>query len=102
MKSLRLILAALFASTLLTSCDTPADSRKPTVSQQDAYDVSWGLPPRKVRGNPKLRYQYNARTEQAAAATSPEPEASATPAPSLAPAPSHAAQGSPKIPAGLR
>jgi len=101
MKSLRLIVAALFASTLLLSCSgIHADSRKPTVSQQDAYDVSWGLPPRKVRGNPKLRYQYNARAEQAAAPMSTEPEASAVPA--LAPAPSHAAQGSPKIPAGLR
>ena len=101
MKSLRLILAALFASTLLISCSgIHADSRQPTVSQQDAYDVSWGLPPRKVRGNPKMRYQYNARAEQAAATASLEPEATATPAP--APAPSHAAQGSPRIPAGLR
>ena len=100
MKSLRLIVAALFASTLLISCDTPADSRKPTVSEQDACDVSWGLPPRKVRGNPKMRYQYNARAEQAAATTSLEPEAAATPA--LAPAPSHAAQSRPMIPATLR
>jgi putative SOS response-associated peptidase YedK len=101
MKSLRLIVAALFASTLLISCSgIHADSRHPTVSQQDAYDVSWGLPPRKVRGNPKMRYQYNARAEQAAATTSLDPEAAATPA--LAPAPRHAAQVTPMIPAALR
>ena len=63
MKSLRLLVAAVLASTLLSSCGTPADSRLPTVSQQDAYDVSWGMQPRKARGNPKMRYQYNARAE---------------------------------------
>lgn len=67
MKSLRLLVAALLASTMLSSCGTPADSRQPTVSQQDACDMSWGLQPRKARGNPKMRYQYNARAEQSAA-----------------------------------
>ncbi len=67
MKSLHLIVAALLASTLLISCGTHADSRQPTVSQQDAYDLSWGLTPRKARGNPKMRYQYNSRAEQASA-----------------------------------
>lgn len=63
MTSLRLFLAALLAATLLPSCETPADSRLPTVSQQDACDVSWGMEPRKARGNPKMRYQYNSRAE---------------------------------------
>lgn len=76
MKSLRLLLAALLATTLLSSCETPADSRQPTVSQQDANDVSWGLTPRKARGNPKMRYQYNARAEQTAAPMSVDPAAS--------------------------
>ena len=90
MTSLRLIFAALLASTLLISCNPFSrdhiDSRHPTVSQQDATDVSWGLQPRKVRGNPKMRYQYNARAEQAAAPMSAAPAAPA-PAPALAPAP---------------
>jgi len=67
MKSLRFLFAALLASALLVSCGSSADSHQPTVTQQDATDVSWGLAPRKARGNPKMRYQYNSRAEQAAA-----------------------------------
>ncbi|MDB6004847.1 MAG: hypothetical protein JWR15_1834 [Prosthecobacter sp.] len=70
MKSLRFLSAALLASASLVSCSSAGghiDSRIPTVSQQDAYDVSWGLTPRKARGNPKMRYQYNPKAEQAAA-----------------------------------
>ncbi|MFZ2280471.1 MAG: hypothetical protein WAW39_21925 [Prosthecobacter sp.] len=79
MKYLRLLVAALLATTLLSSCSFEhADSRLPTVSQQDAYDVSWGLTPRKARGNPKMRYQYNARAEQSAATLSVDPAAAAT------------------------
>jgi len=96
MTSLRLF-AALLASTLLISCNPFSrehiDSRHPTVSQQDATDVSWGLAPRKSRGNPKMRYQYNARAEQAAAPASAAP---AAPAPALAPAP--AAPAAPPAP----
>lgn len=78
MKSLRLLVAALLATTLLSSCSFEhADSRLPTVSQQDANDVSWGLEPRKARGNPKMRYQYNARAEQNAAPVSVDPPAAA-------------------------
>lgn len=78
MKSLRLLFAALLATTLLSSCSFEhADSRLPTVSQQDANDVSWGLEPRKARGNPKMRYQYNARAEQNAAPVSMDPAAAA-------------------------
>ncbi|WP_395746215.1 hypothetical protein [Prosthecobacter sp.] len=93
MRTLRhLLLAVVPVSALLVSCEPYADSRRPTVSQQDAYDVSWGLPPRKVRGNPKMRYQYNSRAEQTAAPVSPEPEAAAaTPAPVLATEPARAA-----------
>ena len=76
MKSLRLLVATLLASTLLSSCSFEhADSRLPTVSQQDANDVNWGLAPRKARGNPKMRYQYNARAEQTAAPVSLDPAA---------------------------
>ena len=101
MTSLRFIFAALLAATLLSSCGSfeHVDSRHPTVSQQDAFDVSWGLPPRKARGNPKMRYQYNARTEQPAAPMSLEP---AAPTPAPAPAPSPAAPSSPTIPSTLR
>jgi hypothetical protein len=104
MTSLRFIFAALLASTLLISCGSfeHVDSRHPTVSQQDAFDVSWGLPPRKARGNPKMRYQYNARTEQSAAPMSLEPSAPAAPALAPAPAPSPAAPSSPTIPSTLR
>ena len=78
MKSLRFLVAALLATTLLSSCSFEhADSRQPTVSQQDANDVSWGLAPRKARGNPKMRYQYNARAEQSAATLSMDPAAAA-------------------------
>ncbi|OYW75285.1 MAG: hypothetical protein B7Z37_14125 [Verrucomicrobia bacterium 12-59-8] len=99
MTSLRLLFAALLASTLLISCKSleHVDSKYPTVSQQDAYDLSWGLAPRKARGNPKMRYQYNSRAEQAAP-MSLEPSAPA-PAPVLAPAP--AASSAPSSPAPI-
>jgi len=104
MTSLRFIFAALLASTLLISCGSfeHVDSRNPTVAQQDAYDVSWGLPPRKSRGNPKMRYQYNARAEQAAAPMSLEPAAPAAPALAPAPPPSRAAPSTPTVPSNLR
>ncbi|MEZ5385670.1 MAG: hypothetical protein R3F13_09145 [Prosthecobacter sp.] len=78
------------------------DSKHPTVSQQDAYDVSWGLPPRKSRGNPQLRRQYRAPEPDY---SSPAPQAMApplavpTPAPASSPAP---APISPTIPSSLR
>lgn len=89
----RFLSAALLTLSLLMPSCLPerVDSRNPTISQQDAYDVSWGLPPRKSRGNPKLRYQYNARQEEvarplaapeaAAPAPVPAPARSAAPAP---------------------
>lgn len=97
----RLFSAVLLSLLLLTPSCLPErfDSRYPTISQQDAYDVSWGLPPRKSRGNPKLQYQYNARQEASPSAAVPEAPAS-TPAPaptrSAAPAP---APISPTLPA---
>jgi len=104
MTSLRFIFAALLASTLLVSCGSfeHFDSKYPTVTQQDSTDVSWGLPARKARGNPKMRYQYNSRAEQSAAPMSLEP-AAAAPAPVLAPAPAPSrAASSPTIPSTLR
>ena len=103
MTSLRFIFAALLASTLLISCGGGGniDSRMPTVSQQDAYDVSWGLAPRKARGNPKMRYQYNSRAEQAAQTMSLEAPAPSAPTPAPAPAPAPAPV-SPTVPANLR
>lgn len=81
MTFLRLPVAALLATSLLCACNPfksdHVDSRYPTVSEQDAYDVSWGLQPRKARGNPKLRYQYNARAEQSAAPMNLDPAAGA-------------------------
>lgn len=105
MTPLRLFFAVLLASTTLISCDGGVgrvDSRYPSVSQQDAYDVSWGLPPRKSRGNPKLKYQYNAREEYAAPVSAvPSAPAQSAPAPAPAPAPGPAPI-SPTIPANLR
>lgn len=103
MTSPRLLFATLLACFSLVSCKIEkVDSRNPTVSQQDAYDVSWGLPPRKSRGNPKLRYQYNARNEYSA----PVSEAPAAPAPATpsyaAPSAPNPAPMSPTIPANLR
>ncbi len=82
---LRQVFAALLVPFAFASCGAfeHYDARNPTVSQQDAYDVSWGLTPRKSRGNPKLRYQYDARREQSPVSA---PAASAAPTPS-APAP---------------
>jgi hypothetical protein len=105
MTSLRYLFAALLASTLLISCSgfQHFDSRYPSVSQQDAMDVSWGLQPRKARGNPKMRYQYNARSEQSAPASAESSAPSAAPALAPAPAaPSRAAPMSPTIPSNLR
>jgi hypothetical protein len=100
MTSLRFIFAALLASTLLVSCSSfeHFDSKHPTVAQQDAYDVSWGLPPRKVRGNPKLRYQ--AKAEPSAAPMSLEPSGPAA-APVLAPAPAAPSRGTSSGPATI-
>lgn len=104
MTSLRYLFAALLASTLLVSCGSfeHVDSRHPTVAQQDVFDVSWGLPPRKSRGNPKMRYQYNSRAEQSAAPMSLEPAARTAPVLAPTPAPSQAAPSSPTIPPNLR
>ncbi len=44
----------LFASLLLlTSCETAADVRNPTISDQDRLDVQWGLPKRESKGAAK-------------------------------------------------
>ena len=88
MTTLRLFLAALSASFLMTGCGAlqHVDSRYPTIAQQDAMDVSWGLPPRKSRGNPKLRYQYDSRSADYSAPT-PAPASAPAPAPAPAPTP---------------
>lgn len=105
MTPLRLLFAVLLASTTLISCGGGTgriDSRYPSVSQQDAYDVSWGLPPRKSRGNPKLKYQYNARGDYSQVeSAAPSAPAQSAPAPAPAPAPGPAPI-SPTIPANLR
>jgi len=93
MTASRFLSAALVILSLLTPSCLPerVDSRYPSISQQDAYDVSWGLPPRKSRGNPKMRYQYNARQEEAsqplAAPQAAAPAPAPAPARSAAPAP---------------
>ena len=104
MTTLRLFSVALSASLMLTACGgmQPIDSRYPTVSQQDAFDVSWGLPARKSRGNPKMRYQYDSRAESSApVSAAPSAPAPAAPAPvQIAPLPTE--QNSQAIPASLR
>lgn len=89
MTTLRLFLAALSASFFLTGCGAfqNVDSRYPTVSQQDATDVSWGLAPRKSRGNPKLRYQYDSRSSEYSAPASGGAAAAPASAPAAAPTP---------------
>lgn len=104
MTSLRLLLAALLACSTLLSCGSMEriDARYPSVSQQDAYDVSWGLPPRKSRGNPKLKYQYNARNDYSQPVTAaPSAPAPVAPVPAPASAP-RSAPISPTIPSSLR
>lgn len=107
MTSTRLRIPILMAFSLfgLLSCKSLTDridSRTPTVSQQDAYDVTWGLPPRKSRGNPKHYYQYRKDTYDAPPAGS-APAASSAPVsvPSAAPT-APVAPISPNIPATLR
>lgn len=99
-----LTIAAVLATTLLLSCCggfERYDARNPTVSQQDSYDVGWGLPPRKSRGNPQLRRQYRApepdysAPSQSFAPSAPEPVAPVPAAPAPAPI-------SPTIPASIR
>lgn len=105
MTTLRLFTVALTASLMLSACGSfqHYDSRNPTVSQQDAFDVSWGLPPRKSRGNPKMRYQYDSRRETAPVSAAPAPAAAEAPAPAPAPiAPLPAEQTRQAIPANLR
>ncbi|HEY1049221.1 MAG TPA: hypothetical protein VGE39_05690 [Prosthecobacter sp.] len=106
MTTLRLISVVLPACLMLSACGGVGqryDSRYPTVSQQDAFDVSWGLPARKSRGNPKMRYQYDSRAEAASAPVSaaPAPVEAAAPAPApIAPIPPE--QTRQAIPANLR
>jgi hypothetical protein len=112
MTSLRLPLAALVATALLSACNPfnseHIDSKYPSVSQQDAYDVSWGLQPRKVRGNPKMRYQYNSKSADQSGGQSGSPPVTnspTTPTPqSTAPiaAPTTASPISTAIPSNLR
>lgn len=107
MTSPRFCILLLMAAPLfgLVSCGKfeKMDSRNPTVAQQDAYDVSWGLPPRKSRGNPKHYYQYRKDTYAAPPASSaPEAPSAPMPAPAPAAAPAAPPQISPTIPATLR
>jgi hypothetical protein len=107
MTSPRHLLSALFAAVILSSCGAfeHYDARYPTVSQQDAYDVQWGLQPRKSRGNPKLRYQYRAGQDEYSAPTSAAPSApTASPEPTQVRAATPAAPApiSPSIPSNLR
>lgn len=104
MTSLRLLLAAATVPFLFAcSGSQHIDSRYPTVSQQDALDQSWGMPPRKSRGNPKLRYQYDARTEAPPVGASAAPAAPAPVAPiPAAPAPLPQETVSPAIPSNIR
>jgi hypothetical protein len=55
MSSIRLALA-VFAVVALCQCESAighVDSRNPTIEQQDALDVQWGLAPRKTKGSPR-------------------------------------------------
>jgi hypothetical protein len=105
MTSPRFCILLLMAAPLfgLVSCGKfeKMDSRNPTVSQQDAYDVSWGLPPRKSRGNPKHYYQYR-KDDYAAPPASAAPAAPSAPVPAPAAAPAAPPQINPAIPATLR
>jgi hypothetical protein len=97
------IAAALASLMLLPGCGSERyDSRNPTVSQQDAADVSWGMSPRKSRGNPQLRRQYREPVPDYSApapAVPSMPLSEPAPAPAPAPAPSPI---SPTIPSTLR
>jgi hypothetical protein len=86
----RFLSAVSLSLLLLTPSCLPErpDLRYPTISQQDAYDVSWGLQPRKSRGNPTLRVPYSTHQEEVSqpVAVSQAPAQATAPAP-VAPAP---------------
>lgn len=108
MTTLRHLSVAICAVLSLSSCGgmfEHVDSRNPTIAQQDALDVSWGLAPRKSRGNPKLRYQYDARNDYAAPAAAAPAEAAPAAAASAPPVqidPTPPVQTQKAIPANLR
>lgn len=100
-----LVAAFLTTVVVLASCSAfeHYDSVKPTVAQQDAYDVSWGLPPRKVRGNPRRTYQVNARGSDAPQIPVDAPLTVPAPAPvPAAPAPKPAPASPAVVPSNLR
>ncbi len=105
MISPRHLFVVLLVPVVFTACHAfeHVDSRNPTISQQDAYDVSWGLAPRKSRGTPKMHYQYDARRElpQVSAPQAPAAPAPA-PAPVSAPAPGPTPTVQKAIPSSLR
>jgi hypothetical protein len=94
MSILRTALAAsaVFA---LCQCETPLgqiDARNPSVSEQDALDVQWGLTPRKSRGSPRRMAMPSAASSTAAAEPAP---AAAAPAAAAASEPAPAASSAP-------
>lgn len=55
MSTIRYAFATL-AIAALCQCESaigPVDSRHPSVEQQDALDVQWGLQPRRTKGSPR-------------------------------------------------
>ncbi|MBK8091769.1 MAG: hypothetical protein IPK32_07250 [Verrucomicrobiaceae bacterium] len=111
MSLVRILLAALLTSAVVSCTSHKADLKFPTVAEADDFDVANGLPRRKTRGGPKQIYKYSASeaaalgSAQGNAPSTPAPASRAaaeisapTPAPALEPAP----QPSVTVPSNLR
>jgi len=94
MTFVRLLLAALLASSAVSCSFHSADLKYPTVTEADEADVQWGLARRKERGGPKQFYQYRA-SEAAAMGAAP----AAAPAARSAGGPAAAEVAAPAAPA---
>lgn len=108
MTFIRLLLAALLASSAVSCSFHSADLKYPTITEADEADVQWGLARRKERGGPKQFYQYRSSeaaamgVTEAAAPAAPSaggPAAAAVAAPA---APAPAAAPSVNVPSNLR
>lgn len=80
------ILPALACAAILlnlASCQfggSRIEAVNPTVAEMDAFDVKWGMTPRKSRGGPRRNYQFVEPTGSGAATDSEAAPAAAAPA----------------------
>lgn len=92
-----LTLAAVVTCLFQVSCGGPVDLRNPSISDLDAADAAWGLPPRKAKTGPKRTFQIpvdGTENGGAAAAGAPANSSSGT---ELPPPPTPAAPPEPAL-----